>query len=468
MTVLTPRADTHDLTAAADRAEQRRRRIRRADGLVVLAWVSAALATALFLLSGTMDLSSASGVVTASGIVAGLVGSDLVLVMLVLAARIPLIDRVVGHDRAMAAHRSLGKPALYLLLAHGLLLTIGYGLADSTSVVSETVALFTSEDMPLAYLSMALFIAVVVTSLVVVRRTLPYEAWHVVHLLSYAAVLAALPHQFSQGAVLAQGTLQRVYWIALYIAALGSIAVFRFLRPLVATLRHDIRVVRVDRIAGDAVTVHLGGRDLDRLGARGGQFFFWRFLTADTWWHAHPVSLSAEPTASHARITLRLAGAGTARIARLRPGTRVAFSGPFGLFTEAERVHGHVALLAAGIGVTPIRAILDRLALPSGAVTVMVRATSWDEMYLWPELVAWGRATGHRVYASVGHRAHGADGWLSADDVARGVTTTSVFPDLRDSDVYVCGPDGWADAAVERLRGLGVADADIHRESFAS
>ena len=34
--------------------------------------------------------------------------------MLVLAARIPLIDRTSGHDRAIAVHRALGKPALYL------------------------------------------------------------------------------------------------------------------------------------------------------------------------------------------------------------------------------------------------------------------------------------------------------------------------------------------------------------------
>ena len=87
--------------------------------------------------------------------------------------------------------------------------------------------------MPLAYLGLGLFVAVVVTSLVAVRRRLPYEAWHVIHLLSYAAVLVALPHMLSVGSVLANGTWQRVYWIALYVIALGLIVVYRFLLPVV-------------------------------------------------------------------------------------------------------------------------------------------------------------------------------------------------------------------------------------------
>lgn len=453
---------------ADDRADRRRRRVRRADFLIVLAWTSAAVAAGLFLGTGTMDLSSAAGTVTALGIFAGLVGSDLVLVMLILAARVPLIDRAVGHDRALAAHRQLGKPALYLLLGHALLLTVGYGLADDRSFVSETVALFTGADMVIAYLSLGLFLAVVGTSLVIVRRRLPYEAWHVVHLLSYAAVLFALPHQLSQGGVLAEGTVQRTYWISLYVVALGAIAYFRVLRPALLSARHQVRVAGVDWVAPDAFTLTLSGRSMDRLHAVGGQFFYWRFLTPRTWWHAHPLSLSAEPTGSAARITVRLAGAGTRRLATVPVGTRVAFSGPFGLFTGTERVHRRVVMVAAGIGITPIRAVLDTLRAAPGEATVVARGSTWHEIYHWPELRDWALTQGQRVFASIGTRAAGVEGWLSADDVARGVTTPSLLGDLHDTDVYICGPDGWADAAERRFRSLGVAPADIHRERFSS
>ena len=156
-----------------DRARRHRRRIARADLLVVLLWATAALSVALYFAEGRPPLGSVAAVITTLGIVTGLIGTDLVLVMLVLAARIPLIDRTIGHDRAIVVHRQMGKPAFYLLLAHGALLTIGYAASAQTDVVTETVGLFGSPDMPLAYLSIGLFAAVIVTSLVAVKRPLP-------------------------------------------------------------------------------------------------------------------------------------------------------------------------------------------------------------------------------------------------------------------------------------------------------
>lgn len=83
--------------------------------MVAAVWASVALAVALWLASGGIGLvSDPASAITALGIVTGLVGTNLILVILILAARIPPIDRVVGQDKAMAFHRQLGKPALYL------------------------------------------------------------------------------------------------------------------------------------------------------------------------------------------------------------------------------------------------------------------------------------------------------------------------------------------------------------------
>ena len=112
-----------------------RRRMRRADLLVVLSWVSVAIVVALFLAqSGTRGFASVTDAVTSVGVICGLVGTDLILLMMVLAARVPIIDGTFGHDKAMLVHRKLGKPAFYLLLAHGILLLIGYGMASGVSM----------------------------------------------------------------------------------------------------------------------------------------------------------------------------------------------------------------------------------------------------------------------------------------------------------------------------------------------
>lgn len=105
--------------------------MRAADLMLAAVWLSVASAVSLWLAYGGLNqVTDPASAITAVGIVTGLVGTDLILVMLVLAARIPAIDRVVGQDKTMAFHRRLGKPALYLILAHAVLLTVGYAMSD--------------------------------------------------------------------------------------------------------------------------------------------------------------------------------------------------------------------------------------------------------------------------------------------------------------------------------------------------
>ena len=320
---------------------------------------------------------------------------DLVLLMLLLAARIPFVDRTIGHDRALKFHRSLGKPSLYLLLAHGLLIAVGYGLAEGLDPISESVALWVLvPDMWLAYISMALFIAVVATSLVAVRRRFPYEFWYAVHLLTYAAVGTSLPHQFSVGGLFAEGTWQRWYWLAICVATGAALVYFRIVQPVAASSRHMLTVSRVTMAAPGVVNIEMTGLQLDRLVGNGGRFFIWRFLAPGLWWHPHPFSLSAEPLASGPgrgsalRVTVRNLGRGSAQLARLKPGTKVAVEGPYGLFSTAARTRDKVVMIGAGIGITPLRALLEDTPFAPGDATVLLRGHSEEELYLGSEILA--------------------------------------------------------------------------------
>jgi predicted ferric reductase len=462
-----PEGSSRQRTQSEPELRGRARRRRAAvDVLGVAVWGSAAMAVTLWLSAGPVDLSGVGRVLVAAGIVAGMVGTDLVLVMLVLAARVPFIDRLVGHDAAMVQHGKLGRPALYLLLAHAGLLVVGYAVESDENVVAEAVALWATPDVLLAVLALSGFVAVVWTSVVAVRKVVPYEAWHGVHLLSYVAVGLAIPHQLSQGQVLAQGSWERVYWVVLYVVAFGSVAVFRFALPIARSLRHRIVVVGVERIAVDVVSLHLRGRALTELQARGGQFFMWRFWTRATWWHAHPISLSAAPTADGMRVTVRALGRGSAQLGSLEPGTRVSFAGPYGVFTDRVRTSTRVAVAASGIGVTPLRAFLEHLHAPPGAVTVLLRGRSVHETFLWQEVIDLAHARGYRVFTSIGPRGSGSGGWLSISDTARGVSAESVFPDLRQSDLYVCGPGLWSDLVERDALRARLPATHLHRERF--
>jgi predicted ferric reductase len=444
-----------------------RRRLRRADLLLIAFWTSVALSVGLYLASGGISaVTSFPDVIDAVGIAAGLIGTDLILVMLLIAARIPWVDEAVGQDVAMAFHRRLGKPALYLLLAHFALLTVGWALVDGQNLVAETVTLFTTPDLAIAYLGLGLLVVVVVTSLVAVRRRFAYEVWHAIHLLSYAAVLVAVPHQLSVGGMLAEGTWQRVYWIALYVGAFAAILWFRFAVPIVRTLRHGIRVAGIEQVAPGVASIHLTGHALDRLRINGGQYAIWRFWSAGTWWHAHPISFSAVPTATSARITVRELGAGTARLSRLRPGTLVSIEGPYGVFTDVTRTSPYLAIIAAGIGITPARALLEHSRLQPGEVTLLLRGTDHNQAYLWDETIALATAARGTVYTMVGPRPTGVATWMSGSDFRRGVSLASAFPDLASSDLYVCGPQPWSELVVADARAAGLRDEQIHVERF--
>lgn len=451
---------------------QHRRRLFRADLLTVVACASVAAAIALWLADGgASGFSTLAGAFTALGIIAGLTGMDLVLLMLLLAARLPFIDGAVGHDRALDFHRKLGKPALYLLLAHGILIALGYGMTDGIDPFSEAVNLWVQvPDMWLAYVGMALFIAVVVTSLVAVRRRFPYEFWYAVHLLTYAAVLTSIPHQFSVGGLFTPGTWQRWYWLAACIGTGVALLHNRVLEPIVATTRHKLTVSRVVKEAPGVVSIEMTGRHLDELAGAGGRFFIWRFLAPGMWWHPHPFSLSAEPlqfgASGSLRITVRNLGKGSSQLARLKRGTKVAIEGPYGLFSTAARSRNHVVMIGAGIGITPIRALLESTPFAPGNATVILRGHSEKELYLGQEVMDLCQRRGATLFHLTGRRPAGIQTWLPADAARSGYRLASYAPNIAEADVYVCGPAGWAQNVLHDAREAGVREEQLHYERF--
>jgi len=456
-------------TAPAPRVRpEYRQRMRLADTLQVLCTVSVALVIALFLADGgAARFATPADVLTSLGVLAGLIGTDLLLIMMLLAARLPAIDRAFGHDGAMALHQSLGKPALSLILAHAGLLIVGYALAGEISVVAEVWRMLTVlPDMLLAVIGLGLLVLVVVSSIVIVRHRLPYEVWHIVHLLSYVAVLASLPHQLTVGALLVAGSPQWFYWLALYVGVAGSILVFRVILPVVRSLRARLRVEGVDRVADGVVSIRVSGHRLARLQADAGQFFIWRFWTPGLWWQAHPFSLSAAPTGNSLRITVRSLGDASAALGGLRRGTRVSVEGPYGLFTDRARTSPRIVLVAAGIGVAPIRSLLETASFLPGQATVILRSHTLADSYLADELAELCRARGAEFRVIVGKRLPGVESWLPADAVAGPVNLLTLVPRLRDADVYVCGPRRWTDEVVRDARSAGLPPRQIHFERF--
>jgi len=246
-------------------------------------------------------------------------------------------------------------------------------------------------------------------------------------------------------------------WSLAWAATAGLVLAYRVGLPVLRSVRHDPRVAEVRPEGPGVVSVLCQGRRLERLPVSGGQFFFWRFLTRDLWWQAHPYTLSALPRASYLRLTVKGVGDHSAALARLQPGTRVAIEGPYGVFTRHSQRRPRVLLIAAGIGVTSVRALLEDL--PRGAKPVVVlRATRREDLVLGTEIADLVKRRGGQVHELTGSRGQAT---IDPHSLRRAV------PDLRERDVYVCGPAEFVTDIVEVARWLGVSDEAIHHEAYA-
>jgi ferredoxin-NADP reductase len=215
-------------------------------------------------------------------------------------------------------------------------------------------------------------------------------------------------------------------------------------------------------------SVYLRGRWLQRLPVRAGQFFHWRFLDGRGWSRANPYSLSATPTGDLLRITVKDLGDGSSRIATLKPGTRAFVEGPYGKLTGEAYTGGPVLMMACGIGITPLLALLGELPYRPGEATLIYRARSAAEVAFRRELEWYAAHRGVRVTYLFGPRA-GRRSWLPRPFATDGDVDVlrRIAPHVRASRVYICGPDEWAQAAGDAARSAGVGADRIHTEQFA-
>src|SRR5207248_6459602 len=230
--------------------------------------------------------------------ITGLLAAYLALVQVILLACLPVLERLAGFDRLSVWHRWNGHACIDLVIAHVVFSVWGYALLDRLSLPKEISTMLGGGIYPgmiTATIGTALLVAVVVTSVVIVRRRLRYETWYAVHFTAYAAIALAWFHQIPTGNELVLDRVAADYWRALYLATLLLLVGFRVAAPVVAAFRYRLRVVEVVPEGPDVVSLRIAGRGVERLGARAGQFFNWRFLTRGRWWASHPFSLSEAP-----------------------------------------------------------------------------------------------------------------------------------------------------------------------------
>lgn len=144
-------------------------------------------------------------------------------------------------------------------------------------------------------------------------------------------------------------------------------------------------------------------------------------------------------------------------LAHLKPGTRVLAEGPYGIFTANRAAGKHVLLVGGGVGITPLRALMEEF--PKGAsIDVIYRASHEDDVVLHKELNFLAEQLNARIHYMIGPRAKYP---LTPSHMA------SVVPHIALCDVFVCGPEALVHRVRHTVEALGVPSDRFHDEAFA-
>ncbi|MCZ8405344.1 pyridoxamine 5'-phosphate oxidase family protein [Achromobacter xylosoxidans] len=186
-------------------------------------------------------------------------------------------------------------------------------------------------------------------------------------------------------------------------------------------------------------------------------------------------TLSVAPSDGSYRISVKRDGLVSRHLHdHIRVGDTVQTRAPDGAFTLDTAADRPVVLLAAGVGITPMLAMIRHLVhegrrtqKPRSAILFYAARTLKDRAFD-QELAALEQASGGAVkIVRVLSDIDGAQLLADYDEHGRiDMALLSRHLPFGDYDFYLCGPPPFMQAAYDGLRGYAIADARIHAEAF--
>ncbi|MGO9358277.1 MAG: MOSC domain-containing protein [Rhodoblastus sp.] len=237
---------------------------------------------------------------------------------------------------------------------------------------------------------------------------------------------------------------------------------------------HPLRVSRKVRESCKVISLVLQPTDGQPIAAAlPGQFIVLRLAPTSAPALMRSYSLSGAPSATHYRVSVKREahGAASAFVDVLQVGDMVHASAPRGSFTLRPG-DTPVVLLSAGIGVTPVLAMLHALAAESSKREIWwLYGTRNGREHPFAEesrglLAALPRGHSHICYSSPD-----PEDRPNVDFDAPGRLDIRVLEELnlpRDGDFYICGPSAFMRDLTAGLAAFGVAPGRIRTEIFSA
>ncbi|MGO3986664.1 pyridoxamine 5'-phosphate oxidase family protein [Pseudomonas sp. SAS7] len=183
-------------------------------------------------------------------------------------------------------------------------------------------------------------------------------------------------------------------------------------------------------------------------------------------------SLSSAPSDGYLRISVKAQGPASRHLhERVKPGDVLDVRSPMGSFTLDEQSTRPLVLIGAGVGITPLLAML-REQLSKGQarrIHLFHGARSLADLPFGQELASLGQQAGgllhvHRALSQPEDHAVAGQDYEFAGRL--GIEQVKATLALDDYDFYLCGPGSFTQDLYEGLRTVHVPDARIHAEAF--
>ncbi|AJQ50919.1 MULTISPECIES: pyridoxamine 5'-phosphate oxidase family protein [Pseudomonas] len=183
-------------------------------------------------------------------------------------------------------------------------------------------------------------------------------------------------------------------------------------------------------------------------------------------------SLSSAPSDGYLRISVKAQGPASRHLhERVKPGDVLDVRSPMGSFTLDEQSTRPLVLIGAGVGITPLLAML-REQLSKGQarrIHLFHGARSLADLPFGQELASLRQQAGgllhvHRALSQPEDHAVAGQDYEFAGRL--GIEQVKATLALDDYDFYLCGPGSFTQDLYEGLRTVHVPDARIHAEAF--
>jgi predicted ferric reductase len=394
------------------------------------------------------------------GIALGFIGFAVILAQFALVSRLSSASRPFGTDALMQFHRQIGVVAVALIAAHPFF--VGAPLASWTPFAGSGV----TRTGASALWAMLILVA---TSLLRRRLRLSYEAWQILHLAT-AVVLAVamLAHVFESGTYTSARPMR--WLVAGYAGGFLALTLrYRIVRPLLIWTRPWEVVWNRDE---GARTRTIRVRPVRHAGFtfEPGQFAWLITGRRPVWSEQHPISISSSSERSDdggIEFSIKARGDWSSRVVpTLAPGQQIWVDGPFGAFTPDRVAAQGFVLLAGGIGIAPMRAILQTMRDRGDRRHVLLIYAARDETRLlfreeFEALKTVLSLDVVYVLEEPSARWRGERGLITREWLARQLPSQ-----YRRYQFFVCGPVPMMDVLEEALTSFGIPAGSIQTERF--